>query len=75
MNDKISDKIDEMLADITGGDEAIVSFTSDKNTDIKSVQFVIKTEAIEIPEAPEEEPAAEEELNFWQKVLRLFGLY
>lgn len=75
MNGKISDKIDEMLDSITGGDEAVVSFTSDKNTDIASVQFVIKTEAIEIPEAPEEEPAAEEELNFWQKVLRLFGLY
>lgn len=75
MNDKISDKIDEMLDSITGGDEAVVSFTSDKNTDIESVQFVIKTEAVEIPEAPEEEPAAEEQLNFWQKVLRLFGLY
>ena len=75
MNNKISDKIDEIPDSITGGDEAIVSFTSDKNTDIDSVQFVIKTEAIEIPEAPDEESAAEKELNFWQKVLRLFGLY
>ncbi len=56
MNDKISDKIDEMIADITGGDEAIVSFTSDKNTDIKSVQFVRKTEAIEMPEVPRKRP-------------------
>ena len=43
MNDKISGKIDEMLDSITGGDEPIVLFTSDKNTDIDSVQFVIKT--------------------------------
>ena len=52
-----------------------VSFISDKNKDVASVQFVIKTGAVEIPEpdAPVEKPA--ENLNFWQRLLRLFGLY
>ncbi|MGN0611957.1 MAG: hypothetical protein ACI4JI_09245 [Ruminiclostridium sp.] len=69
-----TEKLNEMLESINNEYET-VSFISDKNKDVSSVQFVIKTEAIEIPEpeAPVEEPA--EQLNFWQKLLRLFGLY
>lgn len=52
-----------------------VSFVSEKNENVSSVQFVIKTAAVEIPEAEEADSTPEEELNFWQKMLRLFGLY
>lgn len=47
----------------------------EKNIEVKSVQFVMKTDGIKKAEAetPEEEPV--EELNFRQKLLRLFGLY
>ena len=47
----------------------------EKNTEMKSVQFVMKTGDIKkaVAEQAEEEPA--EELNFRQKLLRLFGLY
>lgn len=58
-----------------GSDAATASFVSENNTNVKSVQFVIRTEAIEIAEAVNAEPKAEEKLNFWQKLLRLFGLY
>lgn len=72
---KISDKIDEMLSSITGENEQTFSFVSDKNTNVKSVQFVIQTEGVEIDDTKTAAPAAEEKLNFWQKLLRLFGLY
>lgn len=75
MDGKISEQIDEMLASLTGAGEETVSFVSEKNTNIKSVQFVIKTEAVEIDDTPAAAPAKEEKLNFWQKLLRLFGLY
>ena len=43
----------ELLMDVLhyGGDAEIVSFVSDKNTHVGSVQFVIKTAAIEKAEA------------------------
>lgn len=50
MDTEISDKIDEMLASFTGEDFEAVSFVSDKNTNIESVQFVIQTEAVEVEE-------------------------
>ncbi|MGN0369328.1 MAG: hypothetical protein ACI4EW_02155 [Butyrivibrio sp.] len=72
---EISDRIDEMIANITGGNTETVSFVSDKNTNIRSVQFVIKTDSVE-KEKVEVPPAnTTEKLNFWQKLLRLFGLY
>ena len=53
----------------------IASFVSDKNKNVESVQFVIQSEAITIPEAPIVAAPTEEKLTFWQKLLRLFGLY
>lgn len=72
---EVSGEIDSMISSATGSDVEITSFASEKNTNVKSVQFVIQTDAIEIAEAVEAEPVVEEKLNFWQKLLRLFGLY
>ena len=71
MDSEISAAVDEA----TGKTVETGSFVSEKNTEVKSVQFVMKTDGIKKAEAEktEEEPA--EELNFWQKLLRLFGLY
>lgn len=74
MDTEISDKIDELLATISGDNTDITSFVSDKNTNVEAVQFVIQTAAIEIPEEPEAEETSEEELSFWEKLLALFGL-
>lgn len=71
----LNGKIDSMISSATGSDINITSFVSKKNTNVKSVQFVIQTEAIEVSETVKGEPIAEEKLNFWQKLLRLFGLY
>ena len=52
-----------------------MSFTSAENTDVSAVQFALQTTAITAPE-PAAEPEAEPMvLNFWQKLLKLFGLY
>lgn len=75
MDDEISDKIDEMLGSITGDSFETCSFVSDKNKNVKAVQFVIQTESIDIEETVNVTTEAKEELNFWQKLLRLFGLY
>ena len=74
MDTQITDKIDEMVNGITGGNYELVSFVSEKNTNVKAVQFVIQTESVQIKEADAAAPVVEEKLNFWQKVLKLFGI-
>lgn len=74
MDTQVQDKIDEILASIGGEETETVSFVSDKNTNVDSVQFVIKTSAIEKAEVAEKITAQTETLNFWQKLLRLFGI-
>ena len=47
MGTQISDVVDEMVSSVTGKDVAVKSFVSSKNTEINSVQIVLKTESIE----------------------------
>ena len=75
MDTQISDEIDTMLSSITRDDAETVSFVSERNTNVNSVQFVIKTAAIEKNEAVADNVTEEAPLTFWQKLLRLFGLY
>lgn len=51
----------------------VKSFVSYKNTNIKSVQFVIRTDAIKVKEVEVIELGNEDKLNFSQKLLALFG--
>lgn len=74
MDNMVSEKVNEMLTTATGSDVEITSFVSEKNKNVDSVQFVIQTEGIEKEEPVEVETVAEENLNFWQKLLKLFGL-
>lgn len=71
IDSKVDDEVDSMIDNFAGGDFEVESFVSDKNTDVDSVQFVIKTEAIKKEEVKVEEEKTEE-LNFWQKLLNLF---
>lgn len=70
LDSKVDDEVDSMIDNFAGGDFEVESFVSDKNTDVDSVQFVIKTEAIKKEEVKVEEEKTEE-LNFWQKLLNL----
>ncbi|MBR5408906.1 hypothetical protein IK112_03140 [Candidatus Saccharibacteria bacterium] len=68
----VSNKINELIDSIKGKAN-IGSFSSSKNTDIKAVQFVMKTEKIEKPEIKvkkTEEP--KQNKSFWEKFLDLF---
>ena len=75
LEDRVGGKIDDMIGSITGDGEEVTSFVSDSNTEIKGVQFVIKTDGVHVEEAEEVVTQKPEELTFWQKLLRLFGLY
>lgn len=75
LDSDLKDKINEAIGDILGGDFDVISFVSDKNTNVEAVQFVIKTNGISDTTADViviDEPV---KLTFWQKLLRLFGLY
>ena len=75
MDTQISDEIDSMTASLSGGDGDAVSFISEKNTNVDAVQFVIKTAAIEKAETTTDNTVESAPLTFWQKLLRLVGLY
>ncbi|MDD5953458.1 MAG: hypothetical protein PUC32_07430 [Oscillospiraceae bacterium] len=72
MDQKVEDQIDELLKTITGGDSAPESFVSSRNQAVESVQFVIKTGSIAIPE-PEDTPTEQADPSIWEKFLMLFG--
>lgn len=75
IDSEISNEIDSIISSASGADVEITSFVSNNNTNVQSVQFVIKTNDIKIEKTVDAAPNAEEKLNFWQKLLRLFGLY
>lgn len=72
MDDQIQEQIDSILDSLGGNEGEPESFVSDKNTDVKSVQFVIKTDAIEKPDTDDTQETETETLTFWQKLINLF---
>jgi len=69
--------LDELRAGVDalfGNDDTVVSFVSEKNTNLQAVQFVIRTPAIDLPETSIVEENTTVQLSFWQKLLRLFGI-
>ena len=72
MNEQMDEEIDNLLESIGGNMDDPVSFVSEKNTNVDSVQFVIQTDAIEEEDVPEVQETAEEEHSLWQKFLNLF---
>ncbi len=68
---EVTDQINEMIDDLDGTSDEIVSFVSEQNTNVDSVQFVIKTPAIENKNIIEDEEQ-EETLSFWEKLINLF---
>lgn len=72
IENEISDKIDELLQELSGSDE-VISFVSEKNTDVTSVQFVLKTGAIDYSPDGTVPTTDREPLTFWDRLLALFG--
>lgn len=73
--DTIQVEIDELVKQYDKSDFAPVSFVSDKNTNVAAVQFVLETAPIELPKEPQPTDTTPVKLTFWQKLLKLFGLY
>lgn len=73
--DEISGMVGSIVDSFSGSNVELGSFVSDRNTNVESVQFVIKSEAIAVKAPVVPAAVVEEKLTFWQKLLRLFGLY
>lgn len=71
--DKMQDTIDEMMEQYNSSDFDAVSFTDSRNKNMNSVQFVISTDGVDLPEE-ETPPVAEEQLSFWDRLLALFHM-
>ena len=72
MDHQIDEKIDSLLDSIGGSMDNPVSFVSEKNTHVDSVQFVIQTEAIEIEQPGSSQTPEKEETSLGEKLLGLF---
>ncbi|MBQ3515013.1 MAG: hypothetical protein IJA32_14655 [Lachnospiraceae bacterium] len=72
ISNQVSDTVDSLISSLSGSDVEVVSFVSEKNTKVKSVQFVMKTASIEKVEVVEEVVEEKESKNLWEKFISLF---
>lgn len=72
MDTQVEGSIDEMLDSISGGDAKVESFVSDKNENVESVQFVIKTAAVEKEKVETKTETKQEKTGVVDKLLNLF---
>lgn len=73
LSGQMIEQVRDKLTDFLNPDFELVDFVNGSN-DAEAVQFVIKTDAIEIPDNQAEEQAAEPEETFLEKLLALFGM-
>ncbi|MCR3921540.1 MAG: hypothetical protein NUK65_03360 [Firmicutes bacterium] len=66
MEMEVSNEINEMLDSISGSDDEVISFVSEKNTNVSAVQFVLKTASINLPAAEKTVASKPAELSFWK---------
>ncbi|MDE5413188.1 YhgE/Pip domain-containing protein [Alkalihalobacterium chitinilyticum] len=71
--DQLQEEVDAMLAEFDKSDFDPVSFVSPDNRNVEYVQFILKTEAIEIPDDKSAAVEEEEEPSFWQRLKKLFS--
>ena len=70
---KIEDQVSELLEQYNNSDFEFESFVSSRNTNVVGVQFVIKTESIQIEEVTQTiVEQVEENTSIWHRFLNLF---
>lgn len=74
LDSKIRKEIDNMIDEIFGDADIVKSYVSDKNKSVESVQFIIKTKAIELEKEAKTPTNGQAKITFWQRFLNLFGL-
>ena len=72
MPNEMEEEIEKMLEEFDFSDYEPVSFVSDKNEKLRTVQFVMKTEELKLEEEEEKEEVKKESKGFWEKFLDLF---
>ena len=72
LDGEVRDKIDEIIAEKTGEDAVVTSFTDPRNTDVDMVQFVITTRSITAPEVATPTEETEKEMTLLDRVKSLF---
>lgn len=71
--EEMKEEINRMISEYDKSDFEAVSFVSDKNEKINSVQFVIKTESILLEEQETPEKPEKEQKGFWARLKELFS--
>lgn len=71
IDDQILDGIDEAISEYSGKDYKVKSFVSSKNKNVKSVQFVMKTEGITKKEKKDQK-TEKEKTSIIDKIKKLF---
>lgn len=74
MDSEVEDTIENAVVEVTGKDEKTISFVSDKNENVDSVLFVMKTPSIEKKEVQEKQTNKKENTSIIKKFLKLFNL-
>ena len=72
LDSNVENKIDEVLDGFENSNYQVISFVSEQNTNMNSVQFVIKTEGIKIKEEQKIEQEDKKEQSFVEKFVNLF---
>ena len=75
IDSEVNDTITDTVENMTGKNTKIISFASEKNTEVESVLFLIKSPAIKKISEDKVVQEVEEKLTIWQKFLKIFGLY
>jgi len=70
--DELKSELEKMLDEFDFSDFEPTSFVSDKNENIGVVQFVLRTEKIELDDDDDKIEDEEEEKSLWQRFLDLF---
>ena len=75
MDEEMDQRIRDLLEEYGGRDFTPISFVSAKNTEVLSVQFVLKTPDLTKAEEPEEEVQEESASTLWDKIkaLKVYG--
>jgi len=72
LDGSIDSAIQDMISQFSGNGDPVMSFVSDKNTAVTGVQFVLKTSAIQVPEADKPADPIPVKRTIWEKLIDLF---
>ena len=70
--EQVETMVGDLTSDYTNAEFEVVSFASEKNTNVSFVQFVFKTDGISIAVPEKDADAQNEQFSFWDRLVKLF---